>query len=188
MFAIFDDVISCADCEKLKTRIESWHEHRKTIEPNGDIWNWYNRVLDVTPESKIDFHVEYERNYNLDLVMKELQENIYHSVIKTLQEKLNCTLEIQSAELQTWMKDTDGPIHKHGVRPNARRFSDYNSLLYLNDDFGGGEFYTENGITVKPKPGRLTFFDGSAIYHGVKQIYNNNRYTMIFWWKNTKFK
>jgi len=48
-------------------------------------------------------------------------------------------------------------------------FSDYNSLLYLNDNFSGGEFFTETGLTIKPIPGRLTFFDGSIVTHGVNK-------------------
>jgi hypothetical protein len=58
--------------------------------------------------------------------------------------------------------------------------------LYLNDDFEGGEFYTEHGIVVKPNKGMLTFFDGKNIMHGVKDLKGNVRYNIIFWWHNTR--
>ena len=60
----------------------------------------------------------------------------------------------------------------------------YNSLIYLNDDFKGGEFFTRNGIKLKPQAGMLTLFDGSKVSHGLKKVKNKDRKTMIFWWAN----
>jgi hypothetical protein len=60
-------------------------------------------------------------------------------------------------------------------------------LLYLNDDFEGGEFFTDTGIRIKPKKNRLTFFNGSAIPHGLTKVEKAHRYTIIFWWKGTRF-
>jgi hypothetical protein len=53
----------------------------------------------------------------------------------------------------------------------------------LNDAFEGGEFYTEKGVTYKPKTGALTFFNGSTVMHGVKKVLGCDRYTLILWWK-----
>ena len=60
----------------------------------------------------------------------------------------------------------------------------YNSLIYLNDDFKGGEFFTRNGIKLKPQAGMLTLFDGSKVSHGLKKVKNKDRKTIIFWWAN----
>jgi len=60
--------------------------------------------------------------------------------------------------------------------------------LYLNSNFNGGTFYTDCGIRVNPMPGRLTFFNGREVMHGVTPVENNHRYTIIFWWKKTKFE
>ena len=60
---------------------------------------------------------------------------------------------------------------------------EYNSLIYLNEKFKGGEFYTKNGINLKPKKGMLTFFNGQTVHHGVKKVFNNDRKTIIFWWR-----
>ena len=56
-------------------------------------------------------------------------------------------------------------------------------MLYLNDDFLGGEFYTESGIVLKPKKGMLTLFNGATVKHGVKKVLEKDRYSIIFWWK-----
>ena len=58
-----------------------------------------------------------------------------------------------------------------------------NSLIYLNDVDDGGEFYTENGITISGQGYTLTLFDGRNVKHGLKEVKNNNRYTIILWWK-----
>ena len=185
MFAVFDDVITNEECNILKNRIESWYFLNRSDDPK-ELWNWHRRALDVTPKTlNPNFHSQFEKDFNLTEKLANLQEEICIRVINCLQSNLNVKLTLESSELQTWIINTNGPSHNHG--DNGRQLTDYNSLLYLNNDFNGGEFYTENGLIVKPKPGRLTFFDGRNINHGVADIYDNNRYTMIFWWKNTKF-
>ena len=187
MFAVFDNVISKEHCQILKSRIESWYYHCLTEDSKDNIWQWNKRVLDVTPmHLNLNHTSAYERNFNLDTETKKIQEDVCEKVINFLKTRLNVEFDLQRAELQTWPMNTNGPMHSHNQ--GGANDTDYNSLLYLNDDFNGGEFLTENGLIVRPTSGRLTFFDGFNIKHGVGDIYDGNRYTMIFWWKNTKFK
>ncbi len=91
----------------------------------------------------------------------------------------------QTAQIQTWPTSSKSDLHVHGEKcdwDDGRENTGFNSLIYLNDDFEGGEFFTEN-IMIKPKTGTLTLFDGSTIYHGVKPILKGERYTIILWWK-----
>lgn len=186
MFAVFDNVISKEYCQILKSRIESWYNYCLDENSKNNIWQWEKRVLDATPLRIIPNHKSsFERNYNLNAETMRVQDEVFDIVINLLKTKLNVDLELVRIELQTWPINTNGPLHSHN---ESNEKTDYNSLLYLNDDFNGGEFYTENGLIVRPTPGRLTFFDGFNIRHGVADIYDNNRYTMIFWWNNTKFK
>lgn len=102
-----------------------------------------------------------------------------------LEERLDVSLTLQGAELQVWPVGGNSVPHVHNAR--GREGTDYNSLLYLNDDFTGGEFFTEQ-ISLKPIKNMLTFFDGSSILHGVTKVEGpSHRYTIIFWWQNTKF-
>jgi predicted 2-oxoglutarate/Fe(II)-dependent dioxygenase YbiX len=57
------------------------------------------------------------------------------------------------------------------------------SILYLNDDYEGGETNYEDGTIFKPKKGRLLFFDGKYHKHGVNKVRNNIRYTVATWYK-----
>jgi len=110
---------------------------------------------------------------------------ITQEVRRFLEKQLGCTLGIQEAQIQIWPIGSRSTMHIHDFK--GREYTDYNSLLYLNQNFTGGEFFTGDGLTVTPKQGLLTFFDGRKVWHGVNEVQGNHRYTLIFWWKDTKF-
>ena len=110
---------------------------------------------------------------------------ILPKVINFLESKIRVKLSCTQCELQTWPINEGSSLHVHNF--NGRENTDYNSLIYLNDDFGNGEFYTSTGITLKPSQGRLTFFNGQETCHGVNPATGKHRYTIIFWWNNTQF-
>jgi predicted 2-oxoglutarate/Fe(II)-dependent dioxygenase YbiX len=113
------------------------------------------------------------------------QPDVIQKVKSFLESKLSVELICEQAQVQIWPKGSDSALHVHD--DFGRGGTDYNSLLYLNDDFEGGEFYTECGLSIKPKTGTLTFFNGAKVKHGVQKVLAGNRFTLIFWWKNTKF-
>jgi|DEB0MinimDraft_6_1074348.scaffolds.fasta_scaffold120367_2 hypothetical protein len=55
-------------------------------------------------------------------------------------------------------------------------------LLYLNDDFKGGETVVEN-VIVKPKQGKILIFSNGIMNHKVKKIEKNNRFMLAGWYK-----
>jgi Rps23 Pro-64 3,4-dihydroxylase Tpa1-like proline 4-hydroxylase len=105
-------------------------------------------------------------------------------IVKKVQDffknKLNLSLKIRQAQIQNWHEGSFSNLHVHNV--GDRENTKFNSLIYLNDDFKGGEFFTKNGIIIKPKKGLLTLFNGSKVYHGVNKVLNKDRITLIFWW------
>ena len=121
---------------------------------------------------------------NEDLDWKYRAINVTnHSITKQVENYWNGyfqtnKLKIRQAEIQLWpiKSYSSRHIHDHHNQENTT----YNSMLYLNDNYMGGEFFTDK-IKIKPKPGTLTFFNGQKTYHGVKPVYWNNRYTIIFW-------
>ena len=105
--------------------------------------------------------------------------------IKNLFKNFNINLTVDSVEIQTWPVGSKSDFHVHGERcewDDGRNNTELNTLVYLNDNFEGGEFFTQN-IIIKPTVGTLTLFDGSRTYHGVKPVLSNERYTIILWWK-----
>ncbi|KAA0185986.1 hypothetical protein HAZT_HAZT005329 [Hyalella azteca] len=74
-------------------------------------------------------------------------------------------------------------------RPPAYTFRDYSAILYLNDDFEGGEFvFTDDPqakavqSSVTPKCGRMVAFSaGPENPHGVKAVRRGSRCALALW-------
>jgi hypothetical protein len=60
----------------------------------------------------------------------------------------------------------------------------YASLIYLNNDFEGGQIYFPSlGLTPAITPGMLVFFPGTLEYlHGVRKVDRGVRYTVASFW------
>ena len=119
---------------------------------------WSERVVDITT----------------DPVVKK--------VTKYINKRFDLNLNNDQAEIQNHHVNSEAGLHVHDHA--GREHITYNSLIYLNDNFDGGQFITKNGISIKPEKGMLTFFNGQTVYHGIKKVLNKDRKTLIFWWKN----
>lgn len=71
----------------------------------------------------------------------------------------------------------DGSLHPFHWRK-------YGCILYLNDDYEGGEIYFPNqSVELKPRRNTLVFFPGTTEYlHGVRPITKGTRYTISTFW------
>jgi len=60
---------------------------------------------------------------------------------------------------------------------------DISMVLYLNDDFEGGDFvFPDHNVRVRPKPGMLVCFPSNHHYkHGVEPVTRGKRYSMVCW-------
>jgi Rps23 Pro-64 3,4-dihydroxylase Tpa1-like proline 4-hydroxylase len=60
---------------------------------------------------------------------------------------------------------------------------DISIVLYLNDDFEGGDFvFPDHHIRVRPEPGMLVCFPSNHHYkHGVEPVIRGNRYSIVCW-------
>lgn len=72
--------------------------------------------------------------------------------------------------------------------PNDRNYNDIASVIYLNDDYTGGEIhFPDHGLSIKPEKRSAYFFPGDLNYkHGVKEITSGSRYTIPAFWTITK--
>jgi hypothetical protein len=109
------------------------------------------------------------------------KDPIVNKVTKFINKKFNLNLMVDQAEIQNHHVNSSSDLHVHDHL--GRENIEYNSLIYLNDDFDQGYFITKNGIKIKPEKGMLTFFNGQKIYHGVEKVLKKDRKTLIFWWK-----
>lgn len=78
--------------------------------------------------------------------------------------------------------------------PNHTPTRSYTNILYLNDDFGGGETHFPHlGVQCKPKVGTLLMFNSNGIHeHGVRPVEANSRLNISAWFaseeRNEQFK
>jgi len=66
----------------------------------------------------------------------------------------------------------------------------YSSLIYLNEDYEGGELYfPEHNFYIKPEIGTLICFKGDENnLHGVKKVESGIRYTISLFWEDTEYR
>ena len=68
------------------------------------------------------------------------------------------------------------------MTPHRDKGDIFSWIIYLNDDFEGGETVID-GLRLKPKKGRLVLFSNGFYEHEVKEITKGTRYTLIAWYK-----
>jgi hypothetical protein len=71
----------------------------------------------------------------------------------------------------------------HG-EPNAFEINKYVGILYLNEDYDGGQLYfPDHDIEFKPNAYSYYVFPGGVEnIHGVREITSGTRYTMVSFW------
>lgn len=78
-------------------------------------------------------------------------------------------------------------VEPHGA-PNTTPHRSYSSIIYLNDDYEGGEtFFPGLGFRLKVEAGALVAFGASHNYvHGVTTVTKGLRYTYAGWFTHSK--
>ncbi len=91
-------------------------------------------------------------------------------------------------QLVKWSRGQPMPAHADNAFPDGKdhptAFRDFAGVIYLNNDFLGGELYYEpQKLIVVPKPGLLVVFPGGMSHmHGVRAIESGTRYTSPSWY------
>jgi len=62
-------------------------------------------------------------------------------------------------------------------------FHKWTSVIYLNDDYSGGNTFIEHKEII-PLKGKIVTFQGANLLHGVTPILNGVRYTSPVWYRS----
>ena len=171
---IIDDFISDEECKTLLDLAENGTVLFDAMTcgiPRWDKRNIYTQSL--LPNHKVVYDIILQ-------VADRIQEKIRY-----LENDNNIWLEVPM--YSRWLPgDHLVPPHadnieQDGVTPNASPWRSHGIVLYLNDNFDGGEiFYKNHNITMKPKP-RICAIHRGGIEdtHGVYEVQNGVRHTIV---------
>lgn len=128
-----------------------------------------------------------------DLVNFDLEPTFFQELLDMYQEHMEHIFERKLkpnniAHAQKWLEGGFASPHADNSEadgtPNAFEINKYVSLLYLNDDYEGGNLYfPDHDISFKPRARSLIVFPGGVEnVHGVAKIEKGQRYTYVSFW------
>jgi hypothetical protein len=95
----------------------------------------------------------------------------------------NLKVDLVSKNYSIKKYNTNQMIPAHTDRDHDKDFNtyDWTALVYLNDDYDGGELeFNKLGYTIKPSAGSIIFFSTDEI-HTAHRIYSGNKYFIFFY-------
>lgn len=118
--------------------------------------------------------------------IRAVLENINTDVNQVLQslDIMKKPMYPDTLQIVRWFKDLELPPHADREhpdgKPNPFPWRDFATVIYLNDNYSGGEIYWPNkNISHSPKTGDLAIFPGTREFlHGVKKVVEGTRYTI----------
>jgi predicted 2-oxoglutarate/Fe(II)-dependent dioxygenase YbiX len=108
-------------------------------------------------------------------------------VMVTQKFRLEQPLYSDTAQLVLWTEGIELRPHADNLQPdgspNTTPHRCFSSLVYLSDDYEGGETYFPGfGVRLKPERGSLVVFGSGPDYvHGVSLVRRGRRYTYAGW-------
>lgn len=157
-----------------------------------EIYNFCKNIKDFKKTDDVTWSNRVMEPDDFQKVSPELFKKIKHIYLnrlkKQIEEKFNVVVKKADPSIVIWRPGDNQPPHADKEEPdgspNRSPFYDLSSLIYINDDYDGGEiFFPQHDIEINPSAGDAVFFPGDKFYlHGVNEIKNNNRFTIpVFW-------
>lgn len=144
------------------------HKFEENISQNVHFWS--KRVIDFDKiESSYVRKIMIDKNVDIgNIIQKICGKKVYPDTYQIIR----------------WFKGYELLPHADKENPDGAEhpfpWRHFASLVYLNDDYEGGQIYFPNkGIELKPKPGTLVIFPGTSEFlHGVREVPEGVRYTL----------
>jgi len=124
-------------------------------------------------------------NFNLPIDFFSAIKNKYKEAVETI---FGRKVRPNTSHAQKWIVGGFAPPHSDNSdndgHPNAFEINKFVGILYLNEDYEGGEIYfPDHKIEFKPKAySYIVFPGGIENIHGVKEVLKGVRYTMVSFW------
>jgi|SaaInl59LU_5_DNA_1037362.scaffolds.fasta_scaffold01273_5 hypothetical protein len=164
------DVIKFFDKQDTSCALHPHTHHTPNNEDVSDNFSWDKECINLqgSPSSEID-KSKLDNIFGISGLIKQMQDAVARST--------NEDVELAKVVFHKYTPNSSGPEHID-VWPQA-------SLLYLNDDYEGGELYFPNqDLEISPKGRSLLIFNGGGDnMHGVKRISSGYRYVLVAFWE-----
>lgn len=138
------------------------------------ILEYMDHIEETSRQREVKFLEEIQDDNIADL-LKYYEKKSYLEIIGPYMGSLNIRVEklgwMRRLELVKWNNHAGLEAHRDGHKniPDEPEFS-VSSLIYLNDDFKGGEIcFPEYNLEIKPEPGEFIVFP-SYFLHEVREI------------------
>lgn len=130
-------------------------------------------------------HVHHIKKYDAAAVTCMIDiANKIQDILRTIEATTDLFVEIP--QFSRWLPgDALDPPHADNCHPdgspNTSPQRSHGAIIYLNEDFEGGElFYPNFNLVIKPKRGMLALHGADLKFlHGVKEVSHDRRHTVI---------
>ena len=165
-----------------RTVVQQWSPWINDSAGTNEVFCWQKFVPTMEQISEDDAFKDEQRNISIRLhgaIDDAL--NHYSSALYPFASK-NVKAKEHASSLLRYDKSGFLPAHQdQGVSTRV-----LSVLLYLNDDYTGGEItFKQSGVTIKPEAGSLVFFPSNFLYvHEVEPVIKGPRYALPTWFHN----
>lgn len=168
--------------EKQQTQVKPWVPWRNDSAGTNEIFCWQKFIPQVQHISANDPFAKEQTHISSQL-FGALEKTLHHysNAIYPFAEK---NIKSRERSMHLLRYDQSGYLPAHQDQGVSTRV--LSVLLYLNDDYEGGEItFRHSNITFKPKPGSVLFFPSNFLYvHEVASIIKGPRYALPNWYHN----
>ena len=156
---------------------------------NGSVLDWLQIVKWPSPNPGKNLHWDIQEKFGYSKPLTEKQKKfaqIYCSS-KGLLSNQECATEAGYSKESAYARAHE--LLNPKICPDVVKYikeieeetTSLACIIYLNDNFSGGETYFEDGTKFSPVKGRALFFDGNYYKHGVKSVDHGDRYVVAGW-------
>jgi len=163
-------------------------------EEESQTLNCYIRTNKIWVQNA-EHEVWNNRVHNASIFTEEEIKSISQKIINRVKIKIELTMNVvlgsNAPSIVRWFPGNGQAPHADKQlpdgTPNMYPQNDIASLVYINDDYQGGEiFFPNQNVQFKPSKNSLVFFPGDVNFlHGVTTVIDGTRYTMPSFWNVT---
>jgi len=179
-YLLLPNFLDLLSITKIKAFISNEINNSKAVSKGNSYWN--KKVL-------------YESHVLVPEIKWLIRETIFRAGYE-LRQFYNISEPVypHTITLAEWKPGMDLDTHGDNCyfpssEPNYTPMRTFGAILYLNNEFTGGQFYFYHPTTptlIQPEPGLLLGFGaGPEYFHGVKKVLSGFRYVCSMWFTNS---